>query len=261
MTQPTLLIWQAATAGRWVALILGTLMVLFLAAFVIGEGPPPIHRMTPREQVVAAGMAMLFGGLVLAWFRGVWGGVVTLLGWLLLSVQMGRTPTTYPFLIPAAAGALHLACGLVLRGTPPAGVGGPLGTTAKAAAGTVGALLLVFVLLCANEMFGQPPLMTAAGSLPPALAGVWQDGSIHLVIADDGTVSGRVDGQALEQGRVERNRSWFGRLMNWRTDYRVIGRLGGRPVSGLLDLDARGLHGSLQGRGTRSIPVHLQRRS
>jgi len=43
MTTFARLTWQAAVAGRWTARILGTLMVLFLLAFVFGEGLPSLH--------------------------------------------------------------------------------------------------------------------------------------------------------------------------------------------------------------------------
>ncbi len=236
-------------------------MVLFLMAFVVGEGPPPVWRFTQRELVTFFGMALLFGGLAVAWFRDVWGGVATLGGWLLLWIVMRRVPADWPLLIPALTGAAHVICGLALRGTPPPGVGGPLSATAKAAATGAGACLLVFVLLAANEMFGQPPLMTAHGPLPAPLVATWASDGVTFTIAADGTATGAAGGAALAEGRVVRNRSWFGSWIDWRTDYALRGTLAdGRPVSFLFNLGERDVHGSLSlGRPPKVYPLRLSR--
>jgi hypothetical protein len=55
-------------------------MVLFILAFLIGEGPPALTRMTRRELLFSAGMACLFLGLVVAWFREGWGGLLSVVG-------------------------------------------------------------------------------------------------------------------------------------------------------------------------------------
>jgi hypothetical protein len=100
------------------------------------------------------------------------------------------------------------------------------------------AILAVFILLCANEMFGQPPLMTRAGRPPAGMVGTWHANlttvstqplpheiSVVFTIGPDGSVSGAVGNAALTSGRFVPNRSWFGRLMNWRTDYLIQGTL------------------------------------
>src|ERR1039457_5313504 len=102
------LTWQAAVAGRWTARILGTLMVLFLLAFVFGEGPPPFARMTVRELCYALGVGGLFLGLIIAWFWEGWGGLLSVLGWGFLAVLARRPAWDLPFSIPAAIGLLHL---------------------------------------------------------------------------------------------------------------------------------------------------------
>lgn len=66
------LTWQGAMTGRWIARISGTLLVLFVLTFLVGEGFPPLTRMTTREQFYALGFGSLFVGLVIAWFWERW---------------------------------------------------------------------------------------------------------------------------------------------------------------------------------------------
>jgi hypothetical protein len=114
----------------------------------------------------------------------------------------------------------------------------------KVVLATLGTGLTAFVLLCANEMLGNPPLLTPA--LPPssALVGTWQataqawpgpsEIEVLLTVHADGTVSGEVGGAALAGARISGNRTWLGRLLKWRTDYLIRGELrgalGGAPL-------------------------------
>jgi len=99
-------------------------------------------------------------------------------------------------------------------------------------------LLAAFILLCANEIFGQPPLMTRADAPPAGIVGTWHANlttvsrqplpdeiPIVFTIGPDGSVSGAVGNAALTSGQFMANRSWFGRVMNWRTDYVIRGTL------------------------------------
>lgn len=246
MTQTDSLTWQAAAAGRWIARIAGTLLVLFLLAFIFGEGPPPFGRMTARENLLALGMGSLLLGLIVAWFREGWGGLLSVLGWGFFGLVEKRPVWDWPLSIPAAMGLLHLVCWWRLRG--PAAPMDPVSPAArvrrKMLYAAVLAVVTVFVLLCANEMFGQPPLMTAAG-LPPAEAvGTWTADlttvsrqplaggiPVEFTIHADGSVSGNIGGKRLTSGRFVQNRSWFGRMMNWRTDHAIRGALEGAVAS------------------------------
>jgi hypothetical protein len=234
------LTWQAALSGRWTARILGTLTVLFLAAFVFGEGPPRFSQMTGREQLYSLGMGSLFLGLILAWFWEGWGGLLCMLGWGFLAVLSNRPPWNLVLAIPAAVGLLHLLCWWRLRGPePPPG----LADSAKSARGRMlfaplWVFLAAFILLCANEIFGQPPLMTRTGPPPAELVGTWQANlttvsrqplpdeiPVAFTIGPDGSVSGSIGNAPLTNGQFVRNRSWFGRMMNWRTEYQIRGTL------------------------------------
>ncbi len=243
--------WLAAATAGWLARILGLLMVLFLLAFLIGEGPPPVSRMTGRELAYAAGMILLFGGLGLAWFHAAWGGALSITAWIYLSILAGRPALDWPFLIPALVGAVYLLSWVRLRHLPPPALSARLGTVI---AGAVG----VFVLLAANEMFGQPPLMSGT---PPfaALAGEWTgtDGLTFTIYAN-GVVSGRFQDRDLPAGRISSNRSWFGKLMHWRTDYAIRGE----GYSLLVDGSGGTLSGHLQVNGVqRQRRVVLQKKN
>lgn len=249
--------WLTAAAGRWVARVAGGLMALFLLAFIIGEGPPPLLRMTAREQLFAVGMGCLYGGLIVAWKWPAWGGVLSLAGWGLLWIFGGRPQWSFPFTIPAAVGVLHLLCWWRLRG--PAPPLPPPDPRLKIAYVSLWAAVALFVLLSANEVFGMPPLMATPRRPPPALLGTWSadlPGSVPmvLIIAPDGGVSGAIGDAELVRARFTGNRSWFGRLMRWRTGYLVRGELsrpieppGGAGGRFTAPLDARGtqLAGSL----------------
>jgi len=102
--------WRAAQIGRWVALVLGSLLFLGFLAFFFGEGPPHFARLTAQERWLFVGFGGLFGGLALAWFREGWGGLLSLAGWALFFFLDRRGSLTVPFLLPATVGLLHLVC-------------------------------------------------------------------------------------------------------------------------------------------------------
>ena len=232
--------WQAAVAGRLTARILGTLMVLFLLAFVFGEGLPRFSEMTGRERLYSLGLGGLFLGLILAWRWEGWGGLLSVLGWGFLAVPGRRPPSDLVLTLPAAVGLLHLLCWWRLRGSaPPAG---PVDAAKSARTRTLFAVLwttlAAFLVLCANEMFGQPPLMTPVGPPAAEMVGTWQASlttvsrqplpdeiPVAFTIGPDGSVSGSIGRATLTNGRFVRNRSWFGRLLNWRTEYQIRGTL------------------------------------
>ena len=109
--------------------------------------------------------------------------------------------------------------------------------------------LPLFVLLCANEMFGNPPLMATLERPVAQLAGPCSIPGATLTIHPDATVTGAIRGVAIQSARLTPNRSWFGRLLGWRTDYRIRGSLvNGMPLNVLLNAHAGGLRGTVESR-------------
>jgi hypothetical protein len=219
--------WRAAVIGRWVARVAGTLFALLFLAFFVGEGPPPVWRLTFRENLLFAGMTAICIGLLLAWKWHALGPAVTLAGFLVMQIDP-RAGRNILMLLPAATAALHLLCRLRIRRGPPAGpVAWQVPKTVLLAAGSLAG---IFVLLCANEMFGQPPLMTARLVPPSDLTGDWfgavgtEGTAVRIFIQPDAAVTGTV-GAAEFHGRIRNDRSWFGNLMNWRNQYWLSGRL------------------------------------
>jgi hypothetical protein len=241
MTIPNAL-YLAATAGRWTARIAGTLLLLFFLAFFFGEGPPNLFRTTARDDLLFLAMAALFAGLAVAWKWEGSGGLLSIAGFVLLGI-LERNFLETPFLqLPAVIGVVHVACWWGLRATAPP----PGAAWVNPFAGKVwriffiagAAALGIFILLCANEMFGNPPLMTAALHPKPELAGTWRARvtgprgrplptpiEVVLSIHADASVSGTAGPATLLGGRIFNNRSWFGELMHWRDDYGIEGKL------------------------------------
>ena len=104
--------------------------------------------------------------------------------------------------------------------------------------------------------------MTPAFHATPALAGEWRSQltpvqsaaagdtlEAALIIGADGSLSGTV-GTAQVTGRIANNRSWFGRLMNWRDDYAIRGILS-QPVRPYRDVTADRFAGVLAARDRR----------
>ncbi len=232
--------WQAAAAGRWTARILGSLMVLFVLAFVVGGGTPPVLRLTAREQLYALGVACLFLGLVAAWFREGWGGLMSLLGWAFLGVLAKKLAWDPPFSIPAALGVVHILCWWRLRGPVPPPEAFSLSAIpfVRTVIWSLPAALGIFILLCANEIFGQPPLMSWPVRPPAGVVGTWRANlttmsgqrlpeqiPVVFTIEADGSVSGTVGKAMLIGSRLMPNRSWLGRLLHWRTAHLIRGTL------------------------------------
>jgi hypothetical protein len=114
----------------------------------------------------------------------------------------------------------------------------------------MGLAVVVFVLLSANEMFGMPPLMTPALHPSPDMVGTWEAKlptmDAVFTINPDASVSGRIGDASLISARIVYNRTWFGRLMHWRTDYLILGKLSrGYRFTAPLMLTGADLEGSL----------------
>jgi hypothetical protein len=238
--------WRAAVVGRWAALLLGSLMVLFFLAFFFGEGPPRFSQLTPTERLQFVAMGCLFLGLAVSWKWQGLGGLLAVAGFLTLIAISRSHLRLWALYVPASLGAVHLVSWWRLRTGPPAHLA-PWRLSWNTLLG-LGAALAVFLLLCANEMFGQPPLMTPALRPTGNLLGAWTAAGrtdTALVIHEDASVTGTVAGALLTAGRIRYGRSWFGKLMQWNADYVIRGRLSARDVAMPLMATAFGLDGSL----------------
>jgi hypothetical protein len=106
----------------------------------------------------------------------------------------------------------------------------------------------IFVLLCANEMFFNPPLMTPALKPAAALVGSWQaepgKAEVVFLIGPDASVAGKLGADLLTGAHITFNRSWFGKIMHWRTDYLIQGSVSGQPFCAPFDLTGDGIKGS-----------------
>ena len=235
-------LYRAAVVGRWVGRIAGTLVALFYLSFVVGEGPPPLFRLGLQQDLVFFATATLFVGLILAWKWELLGGLIPLAGFVLLFlVGYARLLMNRPYVLPAAIAGLNVLCWWRLKAGPPAG--GAEWRVPKQVLAVVGVCVTAFAALCANEFFGNPPLMTPSFRPPAAMAGEWRKVpmgapvarvpadpdwralNVVFTIHPDGSVTGQVGDAAVLSDRMAYNRSWFGKLMNWRLAYAVHGKL------------------------------------
>jgi hypothetical protein len=241
--------WRAALLGRWTARIAGTLFALFFLVFLVGEGPPPLLKLNLQQSLQFLGMAGLVAGLILAWKWEGWGGALSLASFVLLLSIDRRFNTSWMFLAPALAACLHIASSWRLHAGPPETesawkVSQPVLWVAAAVVGA-------FILLCANEILCNPPLMTTNLQPSAGLVGTWRETAgapaFELRIAPDATASWEVADLTIAGARIYNNRSWFGQMMNWREPYIV--RAGDSTI--LLSVKGRRLDGVwLQPHGT-----------
>jgi len=93
---------------RWTARILGTLFVLLILVFALGEGMPRRWMLTPRDKFMFLALGVMLMGLVLAWKWAGVGGLLALAGCLLFHVVGGLRTMLSPFMVAGVAGCLHL---------------------------------------------------------------------------------------------------------------------------------------------------------
>ena len=218
-------------------------MFLLFVAFFLGEGPLSLSRLTAAERMQALGMAILFVGLPLAWKWEGLGGLLSVAGFGLLAILSATNLHTWILRVPAIIGAVHVASWGRLRTEAPANL--VPWHLPRVVTLSFLAVLVAFLLLCANEIFGQPPLMTPTLHPDSSLVRDWHGTGVDLSVHPDASITGTIGGIAITEGRIVYGRSRFGRLLHMNSPYRITGKISGARFSAPLDYTGDALDGSL----------------
>jgi hypothetical protein len=101
---------RAATILRWIARILGTLLLITIAAFAIGEGVPnPLHGSTAENLLTTAFLTMIVGQIAAWKWEGI-GGLLIMGGFGLFAIVNHGVPLNVVFGPWLVTGLLYLAC-------------------------------------------------------------------------------------------------------------------------------------------------------
>jgi hypothetical protein len=106
-----------AAACRWTARIIGTLLVLIIVLFAVGEGMPNPFTQPVSVQVGFLALALVVIGVLGAWRWELAGGTVSLVGWSLFVVAVMHPPRGLNWFVGALAlpGLLYVAVALLRR--------------------------------------------------------------------------------------------------------------------------------------------------
>jgi hypothetical protein len=106
-----------AAACRWTARIIGTLLVLIIVLFAVGEGMPNPFTQPVSVQVGFLALALVVIGVLGAWRWELAGGTVSLVGWSLFVVAVMHPPRGLNWFVGALAlpGLLYVAGALLRR--------------------------------------------------------------------------------------------------------------------------------------------------
>ena len=106
-----------AAACRWTARIIGTLLVLIIVLFAIGEGMPNPFTQPMTVQVGFLALALIMIGILAGWRWELAGGIASLVGWGLFVVAVTHPARGLTWFVGALAllGALYVAGALLRR--------------------------------------------------------------------------------------------------------------------------------------------------
>ncbi len=113
----------AATACRWSARIISTLLIGIIAALAIGEGMPnPFsHALSPIERFGFAGLALIALGFLAGWRWELAGGIASIVGvCMVFGPTMVNGRITWFIAALLVPGALYMASHLLRCGPPTA---------------------------------------------------------------------------------------------------------------------------------------------
>jgi len=108
-----------ATVIRWIARVLGGLIVLFLVLMVVAEGIPSPSSLTPAERLLFVAVIVMLVGLVSAWKWELARGLLTICGYVLFAIVEQEVLLPWVFLLILISGVLFLlSWSLKRRGRP-----------------------------------------------------------------------------------------------------------------------------------------------
>ena len=100
-----------STVARWITRILGTAILLLIAAFAIGEGVPNPLAQPLRVNLLFAAMLLMIAGQILAWKWERLGGLLILGGLAFFAIVNHGIKLNLVFGPMLAVGLLYLGCG------------------------------------------------------------------------------------------------------------------------------------------------------
>jgi hypothetical protein len=104
-----------AAACRWMARIVGVLLIILIVCMAIGEGMPNPFAQPAKVQVGFLALAMIIIGILAGWRWELAGGILSLAGWCLFCVPIENSRTGLNWFCWALAlpGALYLISALL----------------------------------------------------------------------------------------------------------------------------------------------------
>ena len=93
--------------ARWTARILGTLILLTFASFVLAEGFPPLARQPGGVQLTSAGGVLIALGFLVGWWREGTAAMLIAGGWALVRASENNFQVTTPFEVVLLVGLVY----------------------------------------------------------------------------------------------------------------------------------------------------------
>jgi len=108
-----------ATVIRWIATVLGSLIVLLIVLMTLAEGIPSPSSLTAAERLLFFAVIVMLVGLVSAWKWKLVGGLLTICGYVFFAIVEKEILLPWVFLLILITGGLFLlSWSLKRRGRP-----------------------------------------------------------------------------------------------------------------------------------------------
>jgi hypothetical protein len=167
-TAPVVPLPRGLAVARWMARILGTLLLAFYGLFILGEGLPPIATQPEGVQLSFTALGLMLLGFVVGWKREGAAALLICSGWTLWQISEGRITRTL-FQTPLPVGLLYGYCWWGMHGRKSRAVG--VATAALALALGLGMLFLptsVRINGVVGDALTSQPVVNAELTLQPA---------------------------------------------------------------------------------------------